>query len=341
MMDDAITTSSAREADNAVAALYFDGKSSRQYHVHFRVVGQTASVTGEFSRQCFLQDLRISERFRRASRKITFIDGAYLEVRDVQALNTLLQATGYSESRVVKAQHRWRTVMAALTSIVALLVLAYFYLLPALSKTIVNHLPPFIEHGLGEQTLAMLEGPILQPSGLSLATQAALAERFSNLVTPDGPPPVYKILFRKSAMGPNAFALPSGEIVVTDSLVLLLDDDDALMGVLAHELGHLHERHMMRRLIQGSVIGAVATVLVGDFSVLAANASTVMLDMHYSRDAEREADDYAVALFRANGIPLSKLTLVFEKLGEATGASAPYLSSHPGGAERIARIRRP
>jgi predicted Zn-dependent protease len=65
--------------------------------------------------------------------------------------------------------------------------------------------------------------------------------------------------------------------------------------------------------------------------------------MKYSRDAEREADDYAIAMLKKNDISLAKFALVFDKLGEKsvkiTGDAMPYLSSHPASAERIARIK--
>jgi predicted Zn-dependent protease len=81
--------------------------------------------------------------------------------------------------------------------------------------------------------------------------------------------------------------------------------------------------------------------LFGDVSAVIANIPTVMLDMRYSRDAEREADDYAIAMLKANGIDLSGLITAFAKLEtEGGGGSAPYLSSHPPASERIERIRR-
>ena len=68
---------------------------------------------------------------------------------------------------------------------------------------------------------------------------------------------------------------------------------------------------------------------------------TVLLDLKYSRDIEREADDYAIGMFQANGLPRQKLALVFEKLEQKTGTDgsvSPYLSSHPANEERIAHI---
>ncbi len=72
----------------------------------------------------------------------------------------------------------------------------------------------------------------------------------------------YQIIFRQSKIVANAFVLPYGQVLVNDQLVRLLSDDDALMCVLAHELGHLQRRHLMRRLVQGSAVGATVTSLV-------------------------------------------------------------------------------
>jgi predicted Zn-dependent protease len=126
--------------------------------------------------------------------------------------------------------------------------------------------------------------------------------------------------------------------VLTDEIVNLVSDDDAVMGILAHELGHLHQRHLLRRVIEVSAVGMVATTLFGDVSSVVANIPTLLLDMKYSRDAEQETDDYAVAMLKTNGIPVTKLAMVFEMLAAKVGEAPAYLSSHPVSSERIARI---
>lgn len=73
----------------------------------------------------------------------------------------------------------------------------------------------------------------------------------------------YEPLFRKSRLGPNAFALPADRIVLTDELVSLLDDEEAINAVLAHELGHLYERHLTECIVHDSLIGAASAALIG------------------------------------------------------------------------------
>jgi Zn-dependent protease with chaperone function len=324
-----------------IPAYYFDGKTSRKMRVALTVEAGMAIITGDCQRQCPIAELRVSERTRNAARKVTFPDGAYLEILNNLAFNELLAATGHRDSFVVRLQQSWRGALLAAVGTVAILVLGYLHGLPAASQAVANALPEKVERAIGRETLSFLDKRILAPSNLPAEQRQAIITRFAALKPPREGVPTHEIVFRKSKIGPNAFALPSGQIVLTDEIVRLVDNDDAVMGILAHELGHLHERHIMRRIIQSSAIGAVATALFGDVSAVIANVPTVMLDLKYSRDAEREADDYAVAMLKENGIDLSSLTVVFGKLEKTTGDAVPYLSSHPPSSERIKRIRGP
>src|SRR5262249_14352222 len=109
---------------------------------------------------------------------------------------------------------------------------------------------------------------------------------------------------------------------------------------------HVAARHGIRNLLQSSFVALVLTWYVGDVSTLAAMAPTAMLQAKYSRDFEREADDYAAAALRQNLIPPGRLADVLERLeasrsGRAREAAAmSYLSTHPATAERLSRLRR-
>ena len=322
-----------------IPAFYFDGKTSRKYAVTLSVDAGVAKLDGEIGRSAPLAALRVSERSAHAHRKVTFDDGAYLEILDNEAFRHLLRTTGFDESFVVGMQQSRRGIAMAIVLTLCLLLSGYLFVLPVLSKALAQRLPESVDRSIGSQTLAMLDRGMLGPSKLPEQRRNAIVERFKMLSPPQPGLPQYDILFRKSNIGPNALALPSGQIVLTDDIIELLDSDDALMGVLAHELGHLHERHLMRRVIQSTAVGAVAMLMVGDVSAVVANIPTALLDMKYSRDAEREADDYATAMLKANGIGVAGMIEAFEILAEKSDAAMPYLSSHPSFAERIKRIR--
>jgi Zn-dependent protease with chaperone function len=323
----------------AIAAFYYDGKTSRRHRVTLTIEGGMVRLAGDVERECLFGEVRISERAKHGPRKITFADGAHLEVLDKSALKALLGSMDHRDSLVVHLQQSWRGALAALAATVAVLTLGYFYGLPLLAEGVANALPVEAERALGRGTLSILDAHLMEPTKLPYAQRERITRAFRVLATARPGAPAYEILFRKSKIGPNAFALPSGQIIVTDEIVKLLDDEQAVMGILGHELGHLQHRHMTRRIIQSTAIAATATALFGDVSAVVANLPTVMLDMRYSRDAEREADDYGIALFKTNGIDLGKFARVFEKLGQITGEQPAYLSSHPASKERIERIR--
>ncbi|MBP0599245.1 M48 family metallopeptidase [Herbaspirillum sp. LeCh32-8] len=327
-----------------VAAHYYDGKTSRRYAVTLEVVDGVAQLRGDIERSLPIAQLRVSERFNRAPRKVTFPDGAYLEILDREAFSALLHSTRHQDGLVVRIQQNWRATLAAAAALILVVVLSYMWLLPLAAEGAAKALPVEVDRKVGAGTLDFLDRHVLAPTALPAARRNAIVARFRSMAAPLPDAPAFEIVFRKSRIGPNAFALPSGQIVVTDEIVQLLNDDEALMGVLAHELGHVHQRHLMRRLIQSSAVGAAATVLFGDVSAVLANIPTLLVDMKYSRDFEREADDYAIAMFRANGMPRQKLAYVFERLdershGDDSGSSIPpYLSSHPATPDRIRHI---
>lgn len=326
-----------------IAAAYFDGHSSRLHRVTLQVRDGVAQVRGEAERDSPLGELRVSERSARALRRVTFPDGAYLEVRDLDAMAALLRRTGHADSWVVRLQQSWRGALAAAAGTVAALVLGYLYVLPAAADLLARAMPASMERQLGQGVLAVLDQRVFEPTRFSEQRMAQLSARFRQLQPPAGEAPQWRLVFRKSRIGPNAFALPSGDIVLTDEMVRLLEDDEAVMGVLAHELGHLHEHHITRRVIQGAVVTAGAAMLFGDVSTLLTTVPAALVDLKYSRDAERDADDYAIAMLRHNGIPLEHLARAFERMHEFEQKQglkvADYLSSHPATSERIARIR--
>ncbi len=99
---------------------------------------------------------------------------------------------------------------------------------------------------------------------------------------------------------PNAFITPGGHIFVTSGLLSLVNSENALAMVIAHEMAHQIHRHPIRSLGRGMVIGMVAMIFTGiDGSEWASQmlASTFNLGLlAYSRDQEHEADKTGLQL---------------------------------------------
>jgi len=322
-----------------VACDYLDGVTSARRSVTLRVEDAHAIVEGEgVLRREPLGRVRVSERMGSAPRLVSFPDGALCEVRDHDALDALLGATGFRESVVARAQSRWPFVAGAAAVCVGLVAAAYFFLLPWGARIAADHIPQSVVESLSRVARNTLDRhQVLAPSGIPGPRRVASASRFSRMVPPDGVQVPHAIAFRASPrIGANAFALPSGTIVVTDQLVDLAASDDEILAVLTHELGHVHHRHGLRKALQSSVVGLVVTWYLGDVSSLVAAIPAALLDARYSRDLEREADAYARQMLEFNSLPPALLARMLDRLEAAHGGrKAGYLDSHPATDERV------
>ncbi len=323
-----------------VACDYLDGVTSARRQVTLRVEDAHAIVEGEgVLRHEPLGRVRVSERMGSAPRLVSFPDGALCEVRDHDALDALLGATGFRESVVARAQSRWPFVAGAAAFCVGLVAAAYLFLLPWGARIAADHIPRRVVESLSAEVLDTLDRQrVLEPSKLPSARRDTLATRFARMVPPDGAQVPHAIAFRAApGIGANAFALPSGTIVVTDQLVELAASDDEILAVLTHELGHVHHRHGLRKALQSSVVGLVVTWYLGDVSSLVAAIPAALLDARYSRDLEREADAYARRMLEFNSLPPTLLARMLDRLEAAHGgrSKAGYLDSHPATEERV------
>jgi Zn-dependent protease with chaperone function len=230
--------------------------------------------------------------------------------------------------------------VAAIVIVVAL-VSGYTFGIPMLADAIARRLPAELTTSLGDQALAALDRQVFAPSAIPRERQQTIDAAFRSLAMPTGSTGVYKLEFRKSeAAGANAVALPSGTIVVTDDLVTLARDDREILGVLAHEAGHVERRHGLRGILQNSLLGLVLAWIAGDVSSVAAAAPAALLEANYSRDLEREADAFATQVLDGNDIPRAHLADMLRRLETSAKTSGmpgalKYLSTHPATAERL------
>ncbi len=361
-----------------IEATYYDGQTTRRQTVTVVIHKRIVAMRGvELRRSIRLSQLVISERLQYAPRIMRFPDGGFLEISD-RGLDKVLRANRYRDPWVVRWQQNWLLSLTALISLLALLVSGYQWGLPWAADKIAQHLPLSLEKKIGDQEMKIMDEHYLAPSKLPPSDQARLQEMFAAMKQPHGEKTGYRLEFRDGKIGPNAFALPNGVIVMTDQLVRLAGNDQAVLGVLAHELGHVQRRHSLRGLLQTLGVGVVLSVTVGDVSSVLAAAPTFLLNQKYSRDFEREADQYAIDMMRVNQVALTPLADLFAKMrtahddeepdrqadGTPAGtvqeddeddedeapqkpgkkktqreASMAYFSSHPSDEERIAKLR--
>ena len=290
------------------------------------------------------QSVVLREGIPGACRVLDLPNGAHLELTDPHAKDTLHQL-GFQPTWAERLGRQLPWAFGALGLGVALAVWIYLQGLPWLSTMIANQLPTHWVIQADQDMLATLDQQIFKPTTLSPAQQTHVTRLFQTLQAA-APQVKARLIFRSSpALGPNALALPAGTVVVLDDLVRGLNNDPALLGVLAHELGHVAHRHAVQQLVHKSMIGASMLLLVGDASVPIALVGTELLSTRYSRQAELEADGFAIAQFEAMNWPLTHLQTMHTQLAQLAGVAEGsgvwgYLSSHPSTAERIELIKK-
>jgi predicted Zn-dependent protease len=143
----------------------------------------------------------------------------------------------------------------------------------------------------------------------------------------------------------NAFALPGGQVFITEALMSLLGREDELAGVLGHEVGHVLARHSAERLakeqLTQNLIGAVAVGSGSYDTAQLAQLAGSLINMKYGREDELEADTLGLRLMRESGYDPRAMISVMQKLEKASGGARQpeFASTHPSPANRIQRIK--
>jgi predicted Zn-dependent protease len=148
----------------------------------------------------------------------------------------------------------------------------------------------------------------------------------------------------------NAFALPGGQIFVTEGLHNLLQTEGQLAGVLAHEMGHVLARHGAQQLAKSQLteglIGAVAVAASNPNDPNGASAAQVaavvgqLVNLKYSREDELQSDTLGVRIMSEAGYDPRAMIQVQQILQQLSREGAPpeFLSDHPDPGNRIAEI---
>jgi predicted Zn-dependent protease len=168
-----------------------------------------------------------------------------------------------------------------------------------------------------------------------------VAQRLKKGLPPDAPK--FKFHVAKTIIV-NAVALPGGDVVVMHPLLYKATPEE-LAGVMAHEMAHVIHRHAMRQLAQEVGPAFISKMIFGGDSALAAlvEGSSQLGQLHYSRRAERQADDTAFDILVNANIDPRGLTSFFEKLRHMErfgGGEASVFSTHPATADRILHLQK-
>jgi predicted Zn-dependent protease len=237
--------------------------------------------------------------------------------------------------------------------------------LPALGESASDEITPGAERRFGEQIMRQIradpvyvDDPVLFDylQGLWLPLVAEARERGDIAPDTDGTFAWEAFLLRDRSV--NAFALPGGFVGVHLGMIAITASRDELASVLAHELSHLTQRHIVRGSVnsqRASLISLAALILgvlaasrsgstdVASAAITSGQAVATQQQLNFARDMEREADRIGFGIFEGAGFAPAGMAAMFEKLQSASRLSDnnafPYLRTHPLTIDRIAEAR--
>lgn len=216
------------------------------------------------------------------------------------------------------------------------------------------------EYRIGLQVLRQLrdEGQIIEDPEATEYLQS-LGSRLVTQATGDSGQRFSFFFVRENSI--NAFALPGGFIGVNYGLMLATRNEAQLAGVLAHEIAHVTQRHIARRVrSQGrqsiaTVAAILAAILVGAATgssdatmggVAMAQGAAMQQQINFTRANENEADRVGMSFLAAAGFDPYGMPDFFETMGRRSSISATnrnalpeILQSHPVTTNRIAESR--
>lgn len=325
----------------SIPATFLDGRVARRRVVALEA-GNRALVIVSEGEVLATWDAESLLRVESAGDRLWLTSSAQPEAR--------LELTGEAAQRVAAAypcleapNREWggtARIIGWSAAAAASLVLTAIYLVPVLAGRLVPLIPPRLEWRLGEavdvQLRRQLDGGVCEVEAGADALAVLVRKVAAAAGLAEGPDGVRVVVL--GSRSANAIALPGGRVYLLEGLLQRAESPDEVAGVLAHEFGHVVQRDGLRKFIQAGGTSFLLGLLFGDVG----GASTLIIagralvDNAYSRDAERDADRFAVETMRALGRPSHPMGLLLQRMGE--GGSG-LLSSHPLTDERLEMLR--
>ncbi len=325
----------------------FDGRSSKGIPVKVIFGSQLPYLTIRTSEKTFqvpVEQVEILEPIGKKTGILVFDRIQQIEIPDRNIHKLLKKAIpgGSIWSWVDDIENSWPLVLISIGIVVACVIGVVRWGLPAAADSIAHKIPQEVATSIGENGLKQLEKQFFTQSELEESMKQSIRLAFEDLVTSNHlNSTLYKLhFFDSEAMGANAFALPSGDIVLLDGLFDIEMTEQEILGVLAHEIAHVEKKHGLQMLLRYAGISTLIAVGFGDISSSASLLVVVpklLVEKGYSRSFESEADLEGVKYLVQAGKSPSLLASGLKKLGEHSSVDfvPTMISSHPDIQKRV------
>ena len=327
-----------------INGLLFDGKTVGKQEAYLEIEDDgTLRVSTAPSKRFQFSRVAVSNRMGQSTRFLTLPNNWLFESNQNDDIDLLINRFGAKDPLTAKKEP-WLTRLAVLSVVLLISWVVVHYGVPGLAKKVAFAVPTETLVSMGKSSLKQMDKEHFEETTVSKSRQASIQKEFARLLPDDKNGFEFNLHFRNAPdIGANAFALPSGDIIVTDELVKLAEQDKELTGILLHEIGHVELRHGMQSTAQTSILALVVIAISGDInsaSTLLAAIPALLLNAGYTRNMEWDADGYALEKIKQRQFDPTLFANMLERITRSSGAShSKYWSTHPQSEKRIERIR--
>ncbi|MFN8436221.1 MAG: M48 family metallopeptidase [Cytophagales bacterium] len=332
---------------NKLSAIYFDGKTSREYKVTVSFEKSTWFIhwhDEQVLSGILLAEWNIDEIDKSiiSKEKITFKYGKFpyqvlefipQDVIPILEYNypdlNLIQGQNFSTSKKT-----WKTILFSTLSLVSLVLIFYFLIVPFLIDNFVRNCPKEIEENIGSK--------VYETYMMSESKDSVLTDDLNNFSKNINFKTDYNLHFTVvNSSQVNAFALPGGEIVVYKGILEKINSPEQLAALLSHEVSHVTLRHSLKGIIRHFSTSILLSLLVGDshgVTSFIAQQSDALVGLGYSRSLEQDADQEGFKLLKYNKIDADGFVGLFQILNKENhehSLDISWMSTHPLTSDRL------
>ncbi|MGA0398995.1 MAG: M48 family metallopeptidase [bacterium] len=277
--------------------------------------------------------------------KILLAEGHLFEAENNQETKKFLEfcQKPNAESWLSYLEQKKTVILVGIIILAGLVITVPKYGLPWMGDQVAHWIPQSWLMMAGDETLEILDESFFSPSELAPQDQDQFTKEFNRMASLVLKDQTARLVFRQSEeIGPNAFALPGGLVVLTDELVEIAEDQAGVIGVLAHELGHVQLKHPARRLVRSLMALALVSLIFDDAATFAEELAAIsgsLISLAYTREFEEEADRAGKEILIGAGLSPIPLADLLQKLSDGCEENCSqlpeWLTTHPSVPSRI------
>jgi Zn-dependent protease with chaperone function len=220
----------------------------------------------------------------------------------------------------------WKGMVSALVGVIIVAVFFFIYGVPFIADSFARSIPKEYETYIGNN----FRQTYLQYQTIDTLRSEQI-QQFYNHMNLESDYDISVVVVDSKII--NAFALPGGYIVVFSGLLEMLEEEDELAGLLAHEASHINERHSLRLISKDLAMYVLFASLTGDvggFSSILIENSNLVSSLSYSRNFEKEADLEGFDLLVNSEINPKGMISLFAKFGSINSKMERELAKKMG-----------